>query len=206
MVSSRKSYALRRWHLTAALAAAAYGGLASSSLAASRPRVATASSHNGWDTVWKTLASAAVGAVLALAGDRVLEALRERRTFKASLRLILEEITVIETEAAIRAVPADGGSIRDDAPLPTQAWRTLVASGAASRVKALGALVDLYRAVEGANYLAGQVPLYLQTANLAADSDVQDVFAAEAARLSTQPFAELGPRVKPARSAVQAHL
>jgi hypothetical protein len=141
-----------------------------------------------WSDVWKTLLSALVGAVLAIVGARLLEAARDRRIFRDAAGILREEISLIDQEAAARSVPPDHGGLQMSAPLPTTAWQTMVASGMASRFADLGPLMAFYREVDGANYLVSLVPIYLQTANLSPNADVQEIFANEASRLSVTPF------------------
>jgi hypothetical protein len=69
----------------------------------------------------------------------------------------------------------------------------LLSSGLSSRLALadLENLISLYRAVEGANFLSGLVPMHVQTASLSSDDVVRQVFEEEAERLATAPFMAL---------------
>jgi hypothetical protein len=158
--------------------------------------------NNNRDDVAVALLLVLLGAALALLGDRFLEHKRDKRNLAQWLRILRDEIHTIEDEAARRAALPPAGGLRNEPPLPTEAWRAVIISGGLANVKRRETLIALYRGVDAANYLVSQVPTYLAIANLASDPDVREAFAAEAQRVASAPFGEIAPLVRPAIEAL----
>jgi hypothetical protein len=127
--------------------------------------------------------------------------------FRRRMKSLVHEIETLAHEADVRSHPPPGGGLVQKAPFPTTVWQQVVAAGDLARLDstAAGALSDFYRAVETANYLAGQVPTFMQTANLSRDPDVQEAFEKEAARFSTEPFVPVAAAADTARGAAKRY-
>jgi hypothetical protein len=172
-------------------------------LAVTKPAAKAAESGSGLSVGWQVaiaLGAAVVGGLLTLSGDLGVRRWSERSRFKSSMRAIESEVVLVENEAQTRIEPPVSGAISQSAPLPSSAWQTLVAGGLLTRIDTsdLGILVGFYRAVETANYLAAQAPLFIQTANLSDRDDVQRLFEEEARRLTSAPFVDVVAKAKTA--------
>lgn len=159
------------------------------------------------DQLWIALAGAVAGGLLTLLGDVGLRMWFGRLAFRSRLRSIEGELNQVAAEAAMRLTPASG-VVRQRAPLSSEAWRVLVASGDVSRLPSaqLDALLDCYRKVETANYLSAQALPYLQIANLSTNPEVQRAYQEQARVVATEPFRELATEAADcARIAHDAH-
>ena len=118
---------------------------------------------------------------------------------------LVGEIDRVGLEATNRRQPPAVGGLVQSAALSTLVWQQVIGSGDLSRLSSPDAatLYELYRSTEAANYLAAQVPMYLQTANLSTDADVQAAFQAEARRFSTEGLDEIIAAVPPARAVAE---
>jgi hypothetical protein len=148
------------------------------------------------------LGSVCLGA--ALTGG--LRAIADRRRRRTRMRALAEEIRQIRREAQERSVPPASGGVTQRGPLPTTSWTQVLASGDLAHLSTTEAakLNELFATVETANLRAGQVPLFLQTANLSSDQDVQTLFLEEARRASSDPFAEVLTKLASALETVEA--
>jgi hypothetical protein len=112
------------------------------------------------------------------------------------LRALRLEVTAIEEESRRRTQVVPGAGVRRDAPLPTDAWLATVSSSALHLFDAslVGAMSAFYRRVEGANYLAGQSPMYVLIAQTANTEEERAMFLDEAREASSSSFVGLADR------------
>ena len=136
------------------------------------------------------LLGAVIGALATLAGERFLSARADLRRFDALKRGLELERTRIRELAHERVDTADGAlDLARQPPLPTEAWRTLLASGLVPRLAEadLRALAEFYGEVERANYLAAQIPTYLLIANIGRE-EVASGFLTQAKYVGSEAF------------------
>jgi hypothetical protein len=137
------------------------------------------------------LIAALFGAVLTLIGEAIYRSFQDARAGKHMRDLLASEVEEIGRQASARSSSA--GRIVLMPPLPTSVWEAFRASSYIKSIPAdqLASLLAVYGAVDSANYLTGQVPLFTQVSALAASEDVARTYREEAQRLSTEPLAGL---------------
>jgi hypothetical protein len=75
-----------------------------------------------------------LGAAIALGGERFLTSRAERERFRAHISTLQAELEKIGQESEERLVTVE--PIRQQAPLPTGAWKAFLASGLGDRLSA----------------------------------------------------------------------
>src|SRR5690242_16558230 len=148
-----------------------------------------ASSHTSVSTALAIAFGAALfGAIVAWTAGALTQRARSRRYFRNALRAVVLELEFVATDAKRRAEPAPG--VRRDAPLPSDAWRSLLGSSELDQLdeKLLSRISEIYRQIEAANYIAAQSTNYLMIATATADPLTRDTYLAEATRVATEPF------------------
>jgi hypothetical protein len=158
------------------------------------------SSGQELSAVVAALIGAVVGGLLTLAGDLGAREWSDRRRFRRLAESLRQEVEAITNDARIRQGAPSSAGLRLLPPLPVVIWDEFLALGLLGRLRPdqSDALVQFYRAVHEANYMASQAPSFLLIANIAADDGVRRAFADEAQRITSEPYAAVEEQSQPA--------
>lgn len=138
-------------------------------------------------------ASAVIAAILGAAVGVLLSALygwyQKRLGFLVLLREVKKELATANGECSRRIDQDTGIAGAVEPPLPTEAWRALVATGDLGLLDArrLRSLRDVSARIVAANHIAAQWCCLLQIALLSPDSDTRDEYNAAAASALSKP-------------------
>lgn len=115
------------------------------------------------------------------------------------LREVKEELATADGECSRRIGHDTGIAGPVEPPLPTEAWRALVATGELGLLDAgrLRSLRNVYARIVAANHIAAQWCCLLQIAVLSPDSDTRDEYNAVAASALTEPCRGIAAAVGP---------
>lgn len=155
---------------------------------------ASAASVRSW-------ATAGLGAILGAAVGVLFSALysryQKRLRFLVLLREVKEELATIKEQCGRRLRGDTGVAGTIDPPLPTEAWRALVATGDLGLLAPcpLRLLRKLYGKIVAANHVAAHWCCLLQIAILSLDAETRDNFNVSAASTLTAPCEEIGQEI-----------